>query len=107
MRVWDPPSDELRERSRALFGSGYQLPVLAAIGRLVARGDAVFTYDDVRWEASIGYQDTRLRVQRLVDGGLLEVVDDEWRHYFRAVDSPMWESFARLFAEWESEEVPA
>lgn len=107
MRVWDPPSDELRERSRALFGSGYQLPVLAAIGRLRAQGDAVFTYDDLRWEACIGYQDTRNRVARLVDAGLLEVVDDEWRHYFRAVDSPMWDSFARLFAEWEDQGVDA
>lgn len=99
MRVWDPPPEHVREWSRALFGSQYQLPVLAGIGRLYLAGDRVFTYQDLQGASSVQYPDVRNRVAKLVRAGLVEVVDDEWRHYFRAVESDLWETMVRLYDE--------
>lgn len=102
--VFVPPSslpdetrEDLRARSRGLFGNLDRLEVAAAI----AASDGVVNATDLQWELRIANNRVRAQLVALADLGFLQPVSIEARkrHYLR-LESPFWGMCLDLYGQW-------
>jgi hypothetical protein len=90
--------EQIRARSRALFGNLDRLEVAAAIA---ASDDGVVNATDLQWELRIANNRVRAQLVGLADLGFLQQVSTEARkRYYVRLKSPFWSMCLELYGQW-------
>jgi hypothetical protein len=92
--------DELRRKSKLMFGSSDRLEVALAIA---TSGDGLVNATDLSWDLHIANNRVRTQLVALSELGLL--VPDQaavGKKWYQRVDSPFWPTCLDLHRQWSA-----
>lgn len=89
--------EQLRQRSKFLFGNQDRLEVLVAIAR---SPDGLVNASDLQWEIGIVQSRIRNQLVSLSQAGLLSSSHVAGKNWYQRLESPIWAACLALYADW-------